>query len=380
MPLLRKVVVAMDSFKGSVSSETSGMCIAQSVKSLYPACQVEVLCVGDGGEGSGEILTKALSGEIIPTRAHDALMRPCSAFYGQLPKGRAIVEFANTCGLAQLAVHERNPRLTSSYGCGEVIKQAIDAGNKEIVLCLGGSATNDGGMGLLQALGFRFLDSKGRELPGCGDSLRDVSSIMEDDAVSMLAGVRFCILHDVMNPFYGADGAAYVYAPQKGATEEDVVLLDNGLQNFACVLEAYGGVDVQRIAGSGAAGGVAGGCISLLHADVESGIEYVLQSIDFHKHLSGCDLVITGEGRIDSQSFMGKVLQQIVYYSNREGVPVIAFAGQVSDDVCAHDYGLRGVYEIHPLGFPLELAMKKEHTLKHLSECVVRVLDSGEFF
>lgn len=374
MPHLRKVIVAIDSFKGSISSEEAGKCVADSIREINPSCHIEVIAIGDGGEGSGRIITKAHNGTLITTRAHDALMRPCSAFYGQLADARAVVELADTCGLALLNLDERNPRTTSSFGCGEVIREAIKCGNKEILLCLGGSATNDGGMGVLHALGYRFLDHKGDELPPCGDSLILVRDIKDDHVIPSLREVRFLLLNDVVNCFYGKKGAAYVYAPQKGATMQEVVLLDEGLQNYARVLMSHSGVDVQRISGSGAAGGVAGGCISLLRADVVSGIEYVLDACGFDAHLQGCDLVITGEGRIDQQSFMGKVLQHIVHHSHTHDVPVLAFAGQVADDFHAQDYGLLGAYGIHPPDFPLSLAMQKEHTMTHLSQCVVHVL------
>ena len=381
MSSLRKVVVAMDSFKGSLSTEEAGHCVATSLQNTCPHCQVEVLPIGDGGEGTVLALTHALRGKIITTRAHDSLMRPCSAYYGELANHTAVIEVASTCGLAQLLPSERNPRFTSSYGCGEVILEALRNGNTHILLCLGGSSTNDAGMGLLTALGFRFLDKDGVSLPPYGESLPKIDHIVCHDVHPSLKQVHFQLLSDVINPLCGKHGAAHVYARQKGANSKDILFLDNGLNHFADIVLREFGKEVRFIAGSGAAGGIGAGCLGMLPCEITSGMDYVLRAIRFEEHLQHADLVITGEGKIDSQSFMGKVLQRILACCNKHHVPVIALGGQVSDDLTTLPQGLIGAYNIHPQGLSLEDAMNSEQTLKDLftttSHVIRELLSSG---
>lgn len=374
MPPLRKVVVAMDSFKGSISSEEAGRCVAEAIRKEYPTCHIDVLCIGDGGEGTALALTQALNGTIIHTRAHDALMRPCVGYYGRLDAKTAVIDLATTCGLAQLSSSERNPRQTSSYGCGEVILEAIQQGHQHVLLCLGGSATNDAGMGLLSALGFQFCNKAGLRLPPCGESLIALDHIKCDQITSTVLESHLHILSDVVNPFCGPHGAAHVYAAQKGATADDIIYLEQGLQNFAHVVKRDFGTDIRSIKGGGAAGGIAGGCLGLLSCEISSGMEYVLEALHFEERLQGADIVITGEGKIDQQSFMGKTLQHIVEYSHRNGVSVIAFGGQVVNELSPLPPGLIGAYNIHSPGLAIELAMSKEQTIVDLSTATSAVL------
>lgn len=374
MPPLRKALVAMDSFKGSISSEQANQCVAKAIAITCPECHIELFPIGDGGEGTATILTHALHGNIIHTRAHDALMRPCDALYGVVGNDTAIIELANTCGMAQLKAEERNPRLTSSYGCGEVILEALQRGNRHILLCLGGSATNDAGMGLLAALGFQFQDNNYQALTPCGESLCRIEHIQYTGNQKLLQHTQIHILSDVTNPFCGKNGAAHIYAAQKGATPEDIVFLDRGMHHFATVIARDYGKDIRNIQGTGAAGGIAGGCMALLNAQIHSGMDYVLKALQFEEHLRNADLVITGEGKIDHQSFMGKVLERILHCSRQHRVPVVALGGQVLTDTFSYPEGLIGAYGIHPANMPLEQAMNTEQTIIDLTTTTSQVL------
>lgn len=263
---MRKIVVASDSFKGSVSSIEVAECAELAIHKVFPDCEVVKIPVGDGGEGTVETLITAMGGEAVYCVVHDPLMRPVEATYGILGDNRtAVIEMATASGLTLVPVSERNPLRTTTYGTGELIKDAMDRGCRDFLIGIGGSATNDGGTGMLQALGFRFLDRKGNELGLGGQILNQIYEIDCSRALSQLRKTSFTIACDVNNPFYGEKGAAYVFARQKGADDAMVRLLDEGLRNFAEVIKRTGQIEIDDIPGAGAAGGLGGGFVAFLN-------------------------------------------------------------------------------------------------------------------
>ncbi len=327
---MKKIVIASDSFKGSLSSAEVAACGERAVHRLFPDCKVVQLPVADGGEGTVETLTAALGGQSVTAIVHDPLGRLITARYGWIAQEQtALIEMAAASGLPLLPLEERNPWLTSTYGTGELIRNALERGCHKFLIAIGGSATNDGGMGLLQALGFRFLDAEGKELPGCGGSLQQIQQIDSSGVLVDLAQCQFTVACDVTNPFYGPTGAAYVFAPQKGADAEMVEALDQGLRHFAQLIHTTQGIAIDQLAGAGAAGGLGGGLVAFLNARLTPGIEMVLDALRFDTQITGADLIITGEGKLDAQTCMGKTPLGILRRAQQQGIPVVALGGAV---------------------------------------------------
>ena len=326
-----KIVIASDSYKGSLSSSEVADCIADGLISVNPDCDIVKVSVADGGEGTVEALRDTLGGRIVSCKVHDPLMREIEASYAILGDNRtAVLEMAAASGLPLLSADERNPLKTSTYGTGELIADALDKGCDRFLVGIGGSATNDGGMGAFCALGYRFLDKSSCVLPPCGESLLKLAGIDASEVHPRLGTASFIVACDVDTPFCGPDGAAYVFAPQKGASEADVELLDRGLSNFASVVQRCLGRDVRFVPGSGAAGGLGGGFLAFSNAELKKGIDMVLDAIDFDAVIEGADAVITGEGRIDSQTFKGKTPYGVMCRARAKGIPVYAIGGCAS--------------------------------------------------
>ncbi len=328
---MKRITVAVDSFKGSLSSREVADAFAQGWMSVLPECEVRKVCIADGGEGTVEALAETLGGEYVETEVADPLGRRICARYGIVDSGRtAVVEMSAASGLPLLAPEERNPLHTSTYGTGELIADALSRGCRKFLVGIGGSATNDGGMGMLRALGYRFLDAEGRELDGTGETLGVVAAIDDSGVMTAVREAEFIVACDVNNPLYGPQGAACVYAPQKGADEATVKLLDAGLRNYAEVVERYNGAKVADMPGAGAAGGLGAGFVALLGARLERGIDMVLDAMNFAEIISGSDLVITGEGRIDRQTVMGKAPSGVLQAASAQSIPTIAIGGAVA--------------------------------------------------
>ena len=328
-----KVVIASDSFKGSLSSMDVAGAAAQGIADVFPDCEIVKVPVADGGEGSVDSLVSATGGKKISAASYDPLMRSMEASYGVLGDGRtAVIEISAASGLALLDENERNPMATSTYGTGVLISDALGRGYRNFIIALGGSATNDGGIGILSALGARFLDGKGNELYPCGESLSRIRS-MDVSGLAKDVSASFCnIAVDVDNVICGENGAAYVFAPQKGADPHMVGLLDSGLDNLCAVLEKETGRHLRELKGGGAAGGACAGLFSVLPSKIARGAELVLEAAGFNSLLEDADFVVTGEGRVDMQTGMGKTPAAVAAAAERRGVPVICMAGQVSDD------------------------------------------------
>lgn len=354
----RKIIIAIDSFKGCLSSQEAGEAAARGVRQACPDCQVQVLPVADGGEGLLEALVNVTGGSLVKCRAHGPLMEPRDTCYGLSGDGRtAFIEMARISGLPLVPEGLRNPLLTTTYGTGELIADALLRGCRRFLVGLGGSATNDAGLGMLQALGFRFLDRNGTNVGQGGQALARVERV---DASGVKAGLReavFTAACDVRNPLYGPEGAAFIFAPQKGATPAMVQQLDAGLRHFSETVRRELGADLSTLPGAGAAGGMGGGLSAFLHAALKPGIDLMLEAADFPTLLHDADLVITGEGRADRQTLMGKVPAGILREARRQGIPVLLLAGQVRDKEALLQAGFHAVRCINPPDTPLETAV-----------------------
>ncbi len=373
---MKKIIIACDSFKGSLSSERVAVSVERGICSVFPDCEVHKVSVADGGEGTTASLMHVLKGYWVETEVYDPLMRPIKARYGMADEGRtAILEMAAASGLTLLAPYERNPMKTSTYGTGQLIMDAYNKGCRHFIVGIGGSATNDGGTGMLRALGFRFLDASGRELSGGGEILSRIVSIDPYAAQEIMRNAKFTVACDVNNPLTGRKGAAYVFAPQKGATGQMVAELEEGLRNYARVIREFNGEDIEHEPGAGAAGGLGGGCKALLGAELKPGIDLILDTVSFDGLLESCDLVITGEGRIDSQTTAGKVPWGVLKAAAGRGVPVVAIAGEVLYSAGLEKSGFTGIFSIQQGPLTLNEAMNPESTARHIEITVRQIMN-----
>lgn len=342
--MMKKIIVAPDSFKGSLDAGRVCEIISEIARKYFPDTEIIQMPVSDGGEGLVDALLNAGGGDKIWVTVHDPLGREVESFYGLLKDGRAVIEMASASGLPRLAASERDVLKTSTFGTGELIKHAIESGVRECILGLGGSATQDGGAGAAAALGIRFLDEEGQLITSGGDLHR----LAKIDTAQLIPGFRethFIIASDVTNPLYGPSGAAAVFALQKGASQEQLPVLEAGLIRLAELIHAQTGIDLQNIPGSGAAGGLAVPFIAFGNAQVCQGLDVVLDAAQFDSHLKGCDLVITGEGRTDAQSAMGKVLGGVGQRCKAKGVPVIALSGALDEGYeQLYDWGITACF------------------------------------
>lgn len=326
------VVAAPNTFKGSMTAAQAARAIARGVRRALPGASVREVPLSDGGEGMVETLTAATGGRIQAARVTDARGGPLEAAYGRLGDGQTVVvELSAAAGLVQLPPERREPLVTTTFGVGQLILAAWHEGPfRKLILSLGGSATVDGGAGLLQALGVRFRDAAGLDLPPGGAALAQVASIDRSGAHPLLHEAQIELAVDVSNPLLGPRGAAPVYAPQKGASPEDVNRLEHALAHYADVLEATTGVRVHALAGTGSAGGVPAGLVALAGAAMVPGFELVAAAVGLDVLLEGADLVITGEGQLDRQSFEGKVVGRLAERCRARGVPLLAIAGSLT--------------------------------------------------
>ena len=322
-----RFLFACDSFKGTISSARSAQLLGEQALVQFPGAELSGVEVADGGEGTVDAVVAATGGTLRTVRVHGPRGAEVDAAYGLLGDGRAIIEMAAASGLPLLASTDRDPRFTSTYGTGELIADALARGARDISLAIGGSATNDGGMGCMRALGVRFLDADGSELAGNGADLEKVASIDLGGMNQAVAQATFHVMCDVDNPLLGERGATYVFGPQKGATPEVADALELGMSSYAAVLRrTFLGFDPAE-AGMGAAGGLGAAAKLFLKAEVLPGVEQVLNLVGFDALLQGCDLCVTGEGHADSQSAHGKVVSGVASRCKRAGVPCVAIVG-----------------------------------------------------
>jgi glycerate kinase len=322
------ILIAPDSFKDALAAPLVCEHLRRGLHRTFPAARCQLLPLADGGEGTLETLAAVLGGEFIAAEVHDPLFRPLRAEYLWLPAtATAVVEMARASGLERLAPAERDATLTTTLGTGELLAHALDRGARHLVLTVGGSATNDAGLGLATALGYRFFDEDGQTVPPTGEHLARVRRIDAARVHPRLAAATCRVVTDVTNPFFGPTGAAYVFAAQKGADTAAIARLDAGLRAFADVLQATFGLAVQQLPGSGAGGGIAGGAAGFLRARIGSAADWVLELTGADQLLQAADLLITGEGRVDGQTWQGKLLSRLLARAAQHAVPVVLVCG-----------------------------------------------------
>ena len=372
-----RVVVAPNALKGSLSPFEAANAIARGVRAASASAEIISLPIADGGDGTSAVLIAARGGQSRDTIVADPLGRPVRGSYGLLDGGRsAVVDVATASGLALLSPDERDPLVATSRGTGKLISAALDAGCESVIVGVGGSATVDGGAGLLAALGVALLDSEGTPIPVGGGGLSRLARIDLARAHPALARVKLRVACDVDSPLLGPHGAARMFGPQKGANAAAVLELERNLEHFANVIHKLTGRDVRNVPSGGAAGGIAAGLLGVLSATLEPGIDLVLESVGFDRALEGADLVITAEGFLDEQSLRNKGPCGVGRWAMRRGVPVVALAGGIADDVRPADFSdFAGMFSICRRPMALEEAMQRAAPLlESAAESVVRML------
>lgn len=364
-----KVVVASDSFKGCLTSIQVADAVEKGIHVHWPDCQVMKLAVADGGEGIIEALLTTMGGRNVKVKVQDPLGRPIEAEYAIVDGTTAVIEMSRSSGLTLLKEEERNPMLTSTFGTGQMVADALSKGCRRFIMGIGGSATNDAGTGMLEALGYRFMDAEGNVLKGRGESLGKIRHIDSSNAVEGLKDSIFIVTCDVDSPFCGPKGAAYVYGPQKGATSEMVKELDEGMQAFSRLVYKETGTDIMNIKGAGAAGGLGGAFKAFLNAELRKGADMVLDAIGFDEIIRDADLVITGEGKIDSQTLNGKLPSAVAQRASARNIPVMAICGrtEVESLPC-----FASICPVTPQEMPLEQAMQPDIAMENIKERLVR--------
>lgn len=363
-----RVLIAMDSFKGSISSIDGSVAISLGIRDIYPDAEIITLPLADGGEGTVEALVQATNGQLISKEVTGPLNEKVDAVYGILgDRKTAVIEVAAACGLPLVPSDKRNPLVTTTYGVGELIYDAVDRGCREFVIGLGGSATNDAGVGMLQALGITFLDRHNKEITLGGRELINIKSVDVTSVLPELKDCTFKVACDVNNPLYGPTGASHIFSPQKGATVEMIKELDKGLKNFAEVVLLELGTDIHNIAGAGAAGGLGAAFAGFLQAKLQSGIELVLEITETEKNMQGVDFVITGEGRLDGQTSMGKAPLGVAQLARKYEIPVLALAGGINEETAIlNELGVTSYFSVVNAPMTLEEAMNPKVTYQNL--------------
>ena len=372
---MKKIVLAIDSFKGCLSSKEIEQCIAEEIHRILPSCQTVCIPIADGGEGMLDTLIEATQGTFVSTQAHDPLMRIRPTRYGILGDQRtAVIEMAEINGLTTLSPIERNPMKTSTYGTGELIKDALEKGFRRFIIGIGGSATNDAGMGMMQALGAHLYDKQGNELEQGGKIMEQIAHIDLNHLHPALKEATFIVACDVQNPFCGPQGAAYVFARQKGASEEQIRQLDEGMRHLALLIERDFSYNINKVKGAGAAGGLGGAFATFLQAHLQSGIDLLLNAVDFDRKITNADWIITGEGKADRQTAEGKVPAGVLKRAKKANIPVMLIAGKVEDKACLKQMGFSRIVQVSPDNLPLEEAMRPEVTRENTQRAIGREL------
>ncbi|GAA4714773.1 glycerate kinase [Brevibacillus fulvus] len=375
-----KVVIAPDSFKGSLTAKQAGEAIERGLKKVLADGSFMVVPMADGGEGTLQCLLDATQGRKLQAIVKDPLGRDIVADYGILGDGQTcMIELAAASGLYLLEPQERNPAITTTYGFGQLIKAGLDQGCRHFLLGLGGSATNDGGAGMLQALGYALLGEAGQPIGWGGGQLHKLREIRREECDPRLAECRFIIACDVTNPLIGAKGASFVFGPQKGADRTMCERLDQNLTHFADVIQRTTGVAIHHLPGAGAAGGIAGALLALLDGKLQSGIDLVIQATGLERLLPGSDLVITGEGQVDGQTAQGKTPLGVAKLAQRYKIPTIVLAGSVGQGIDSlYQHGVQAVVSIVNRPMTLEVAMADAAALvESAAEQVMRIYTGG---
>ena len=355
---MKKIAVVSDSFKGSLTSSEICDIVAKQAEAFFPACEIVGLPVADGGEGTVDSFLECLEGEKVAVEVAGPYLDRVPSFYGRFG-GTAIIEMAAAAGLP-LVGERMNPSMTTTYGVGELMRHALEHGAQKIILALGGSATNDGGCGAAAAMGTRFFNAAGEEFVPVGGTLSQIARIDNAETKRMLEGVEVIAMCDIDNPMHGQRGAAYIFSPQKGADAEMVRLLDAELIALDQTITRELGLRVAEIPGAGAAGAMGAGAVAFFGASLKPGIETVLDTVRFEERIAGADFVITGEGKLDSQSLRGKVVIGVSRRAKQLGIPVFAVVGDVGDDIDeAYREGVTAIFSTNHLAVPFSEAKKR---------------------
>ncbi|WP_312156676.1 glycerate kinase [Lelliottia nimipressuralis] len=376
-----KIVIAPDSYKESLSALEVATAIEQGFREIFPDAHYVKLPVADGGEGTVEAMVAATQGGIIKVRVTGPLGENAEGFYGLSgDEQSAFIEMAAASGLEMVAPSSRNPLKTTSWGTGELIRHALDAGVKHIIIGIGGSATNDGGAGMVQALGAKLLDAEDNPIGMGGGELEKLARIDISELDTRLANCRIEVACDVTNPLTGKEGASAVFGPQKGATPEMIARLDDSLAHYAKIIARDLDIDVLNLEGGGAAGGMGAALYAFCGAELRQGIEIVTDALHLDNHVADADLVITGEGRIDSQTIHGKVPVGVAKVAKRYNKPVIGIAGSLTADVgVVHEHGIDAVFSVIYTVCTLEEALKNaEENVRMAARNIAAVLKMGK--
>ena len=371
-----KAVIAIDSFKGSMTSMQAGYAIADGIKRVYADAEICVRPIADGGEGTVDALVTGMNGTLQSITVTGPLGKPVVAQYGIIDRLKtAIIEMSAAAGITLVSDSERNPMHTTTYGVGEMIKDAVLKGCRSFIIGIGGSATNDGGIGMLQALGFGILDKHGKQVPFGAKGLELIEEITDVNALPELKDCVFHIACDVTNPLCGDNGCSAVFGPQKGATASDILLMDKWLAYFAALSRAKFAHANPKTPGTGAAGGLGFAFLAYLGGKLEPGIEMILKETRLEEYIKGADVVFTGEGRMDFQTAMGKAPVGVAALAKKYGIPVLAFAGGVTKDaVECNKHGIDAFFPILRGVCTLEDAMKTENAVANLADSVEQVM------
>lgn len=368
------IVIAPQALKGSLSAIEAGQAIAEGAQAIYPQAKIDIIPIADGGEGTAQALADATGGRMIEHIVTGPLGIPVKAFYALLGDEKtAVIEMAASAGLPLLTADERDPRITTTYGVGELIHAALDTGCRHFIIGLGGSATNDGGAGMLQALGAQLLDAQGQELPHGGAALQRLHRIRIDSLDDRLQSCTFDVACDVTNPLCGPEGASAIYGPQKGASPAMVEELDHALAHYAEIIERDLGRGVKDLPGTGAAGGMGAGLVAFLNARLRPGAQIVLEAVALEQYLSSANLAISAEGRLDGQTMYGKSVGAVAQLAKRYHLPVLVLAGGLGVDY-------QNVYQLGIDGFillpdgPMRLEYAMQHAYKLAREATERTL------
>ncbi len=372
-----KIVIAPDSFKESLTALHVCEALEKGIKTHFPNAEISKVPMADGGEGTVQSLVDATGGQIIQAKVTGPLGKEVEAFYGILGDGKtAVIEMAAASGLHQVPMDERNPLITTTRGTGELILKALDQNVKHIIIGIGGSATNDGGAGMAKALGAKLINTNGAEIKEGGGSLNQLAAIDLTNFDSRLAEVKVEVACDVDNPLTGATGASAVFGPQKGATPDMVKQLDRNLAHYAAVIEKEMDIHIQNVPGAGAAGGLGGGLLAFLSAELKPGVDIVIEATQLESYIKNADLVITGEGRIDGQTIYGKTPIGVAKTAKKHSVPVIAIAGSIgAGSEAVYEHGISALFSVVPGAVDLSEALAKaveniERTAKNVASVI----------
>lgn len=374
--MIRKIVIAPDSFKGSLTAQEAAEAVEAGIKSFKRSIEVVKVPMADGGEGTVQSMVDATCGRIIPVRVKGPMLQEVEAFYGILGDGNtAVIEMAAASGLPLVKPEERNPLLATTYGTGELIRNALDMGCRSIIIGIGGSATNDGGVGAMQALGASFTDEAGNEIGAGGGSLGQLYKIETQNMDKRIKDTVITVACDVDNPLCGTKGASYVFGPQKGADNAMVLELDRNLAHYADLVESTVGVRIKDYPGAGAAGGLGGGLLAFLGASLKKGVDIVIETVKLEEKMKDADLVITGEGMMDYQTVYGKTPYGVAGIAKKLGIPVVAICGSIGKGTeILYDNGFNSIFSIVDRPMSLEEAMARSKEL--VQNCAERVIRS----